>query len=62
MRFEKREPASIAVSFFPVDDVFSTEKRYNDKKLFRGDDMELADIRNELENTAKKLADFRGSL
>jgi hypothetical protein len=24
--------------------------------------MELADIRNELEKTAKKLADFRGSL
>lgn len=25
-------------------------------------EMELADIRNELEKTAKKLADFRGSL
>jgi hypothetical protein len=25
-------------------------------------DMELAEIRNELEKTAKKLADFRGSL
>ena len=27
-----------------------------------GNTMELADIRNELENTAKRLADFRGSL
>jgi hypothetical protein len=30
--------------------------------LYRGDDMELAEIRNELEKTAKRLADFRGSL
>lgn len=34
------------------------------QKIFHrgGTNMELADIRNELEKTAKKLADFRGSL
>lgn len=30
--------------------------------FFRGEEMELAEIRNELEKTAKRLADFRGSL
>lgn len=30
--------------------------------IWRGIRMELADIRHELENAAKKLAEFRGSL
>lgn len=30
--------------------------------MFEVKEMELAEIRHELENTAKKLADFRGSL
>ncbi|AND42200.1 peptide chain release factor 2 [Cytobacillus oceanisediminis 2691] len=32
------------------------------KIIFEVTEMELADIRNELEKTAKILADFRGSL